>query len=88
MLERALFREIRLPLLLRTALDDNNANVVSSAIEGLRVLIVDPREEELYQVLWTTLRGTEAIPLLPDLTLPFVSFVPVYSGLFSSCHWR
>jgi hypothetical protein len=65
------FKDIRLPLLLRTALDDSNATVVSSAVECLHALLVDPREEELYEVLWTTLRGVEAFPLLPDSTLPY-----------------
>jgi hypothetical protein len=70
-LARVFFKDIRLPLLLRTALDDSNATVVSSAVECLHALLVDPREEELYEVLWTTLRGVEAFPLLPDSTLPY-----------------
>ena len=69
-LGRAFF-EIRLPLLLRTALDDNNVTVVACAVDGLHALLVNPEEEQLCETLWTTLRGTEAFPLLPDSSLKY-----------------
>lgn len=68
----ALFR-LRLPLLLRTALDDTNNSIIVSAVAGLTVLLTKSCEERFYDSLWGTLRGTEVCPLLPAFSIGYAS---------------